>query len=82
MAQHDAIWCCASLLHVPLSDMHGVLSKLWAELKAGCHMYVSYKLGSGERSHDGRRFSNEDEQTMRAWLGAMPEFQRIDVRCT
>ena len=79
VAQYDAIWCCASLLHVPLSDMHGVLSKLWAALKAGGRMYVSYKLGSGERSHDGRRFTDADELTVRAWLGAMPEFQRIVV---
>ena len=79
VAQYDAIWCCASLLHVPLSDMHGVLSKLWAALKAGGRMYVSYKLGSGERSHDGRRFTDADEPTVRAWLGAMPEFQRIEV---
>jgi superfamily II DNA or RNA helicase/HKD family nuclease/SOS-response transcriptional repressor LexA len=79
VAQYDAIWCCASLLHVPLSDMHGVLSKLWAALKAGGRMYVSYKMGSGERSHDGRRFTDADEPTVRAWLGAMPEFQRIEV---
>jgi 2-polyprenyl-3-methyl-5-hydroxy-6-metoxy-1,4-benzoquinol methylase len=38
VAQYDAIWCCVSLLHVPLSDMHGVLSKLWTELKEGCRM--------------------------------------------
>lgn len=79
VAQYDAIWCCASLLHVPLSDMHGVLSKLWAALKAGGRMYVSYKLGSGERSHDGRRFTDADESTVRAWLGAMPEFERIEL---
>ncbi len=79
VAQYDAIWCCASLLHVPLSDMHGVLSKLWTALKAGGRMYVSYKLGSGERSNDGRRFTDADEPTVRAWLGAMPEFQRIEV---
>jgi superfamily II DNA or RNA helicase/HKD family nuclease/SOS-response transcriptional repressor LexA len=79
VAQYDAIWCCASLLHVPLSDMHGVLSKLWAALKAGGRMYVSYKLGTGERSHDGRRFTDADEPTVRGWLGAMPEFQRIEL---
>lgn len=79
VAQYDAIWCCASLLHVPLLDMHGVLSKLWAALKAGGRMYVSYKLGSGERSHDGRRFTDADEPTVRAWLGAMTDFQRIEL---
>jgi 2-polyprenyl-3-methyl-5-hydroxy-6-metoxy-1,4-benzoquinol methylase len=46
VAQYDAIWCCARFLHLPLSDMHGDLSKLWAALKAGGRMYVSYKLDS------------------------------------
>jgi 2-polyprenyl-3-methyl-5-hydroxy-6-metoxy-1,4-benzoquinol methylase len=41
VAQYDAIWCCASLLHVPLSDMHGVLSKLWTALKAGGRISAS-----------------------------------------
>jgi 2-polyprenyl-3-methyl-5-hydroxy-6-metoxy-1,4-benzoquinol methylase len=35
IAQYDAIWCCASLLHVPLAEMLVTLSKLWAALKAG-----------------------------------------------
>ena len=78
VAQYDAIWCCASLLHVPLSDMHGVLSKLWSALKAGGRIYVSYKLGSGEREHDGRRFTDADEDTVRVWLGAMPELLRME----
>lgn len=79
VGQYDAIWCCASLLHAPLSDMHAVLSKLWTALKAGGRIYVSYKLGSGERSHDGRRFTDADEPTVRAWLEIMPEFLRLDV---
>jgi superfamily II DNA or RNA helicase/SAM-dependent methyltransferase/SOS-response transcriptional repressor LexA len=78
VAQYDAIWCCASLLHVPLLDMPSVLSKLWAALKAGGRIYVSYKLGSGEREHDGRRFTDADENTVRAWLGAMPELLRME----
>ena len=63
VAQFDAIWCCASLLHVPLQDMRMVLSKLWTALKAGGRIYVSYKHGSGERLHDGRRFTDADEDS-------------------
>lgn len=79
VAHFDAIWCCASLLHVPLADMPMVLTKLWTALKAGGRIYVSYKHGTGERLHDGRRFTDADEYTVRAWLGGMPELQRIDV---
>ena len=79
IAQYEAIWCCASLLHVPLADIPMVLSKLWAALKAGGRLYVSFKYGVGERMHDGRRFTDADEDTVRAWMSQMPELQRIEL---
>jgi superfamily II DNA or RNA helicase/HKD family nuclease len=79
IAQYDAIWCCASLLHVPLAEMSGVLSRLWRALKAGGRIYVSFKDGNGERLHEGRRFTDVNEDTVRMWIGAMPELQCIEV---
>lgn len=79
LAQYDAIWCCASLLHVPLADMATVLAKLWAALKSGGRLYLSFKHGTGERTHDGRRFTDADEHTVRQWLGSMPELRDIEV---
>lgn len=82
IAQYDAIWCCASLLHVPQADLPGVLKKLWAALKAGGRMYLSFKHGRGERVHDGRCFTDADEETVRSWLGALPELQGTEVWLT
>lgn len=79
IAQYDAIWCCASLLHVPQADMSAVLAKLWAALKTGGRMYVSYKSGRSEREHDGRCFTDADEETVRLWFGTLPELDRTEV---
>ena len=49
IAQFDGIWCCASLLHVPLDAMPATLDRLWRALRPGGVLYVSFKHGRGER---------------------------------
>jgi SAM-dependent methyltransferase len=61
VAQFDGIWCCASLLHVPLAAMPATLARLWTALRPGGTLYVSFKHGTGERVHGGRRFTDADE---------------------
>jgi superfamily II DNA or RNA helicase/HKD family nuclease len=73
VACHDGIWCCASLLHVAEADMADVLARLWRALRPGGTLYVSFKHGRGERLHHGRRFTDADEPTLRAWLPALPQ---------
>jgi len=55
----DGIWACASLLHVPASEPGGIL-------------YASFKYGSGEREHHGRRFTDLDEAGLAALLRQVP----------
>lgn len=59
--RYDGIWCCASLLHVPLAELPGVMTQLSEALKPGGVWYLSFKYGSGEREKDGRRFTDMDE---------------------
>ena len=60
-AEFDAIWACASLLHVKKADMPGVLDKVSAALKSGGVMYASFKYGNGERVSGGRFFNDYTE---------------------
>ena len=64
----DGIWCCASLLHVPLAAMPATLDRLWRALRPGGTLYLSFKHGTGERVHGGRRFTDADEATLRQWF--------------
>lgn len=60
--EFDAVWACASLLHVAKSDMHKILEKAMKALKVGGVLYASWKYGKSERTRDdGRTFANYTE---------------------
>ncbi len=59
----DAIWACASLLHVPLKDLPGVFLSLSRMLKPDGLLYCSFKYGTGEVARNGRVFTNLDEDS-------------------
>lgn len=82
VAAYDAIWCCASLLHVPLAEMPDTLERVWRALRSGGRLYASFKHGQGEREHGGRRFTDADEATLRAWCSAFDGVQSIDLWIT
>ncbi|WP_404364867.1 class I SAM-dependent methyltransferase [Marinobacter sp.] len=62
--QFDAVWACASLLHVPLDELPGVFSKLMATLKRGGVMYCSFKVGDGVVTKEERVFTNLSSQLL------------------
>lgn len=57
----DGIWACASLLHVPQLGLPQAMANLVTHLKPHGVIYLSFKYGSGEREHNGRRFTDMDE---------------------
>ncbi|MBO1520049.1 class I SAM-dependent methyltransferase [Oceanisphaera pacifica] len=57
----DAIWACASLLHVPRAELNLVLAHLTAQLKTAGVFYCSFKYGQDDVSREGRHFTNLDE---------------------
>jgi SAM-dependent methyltransferase len=63
----DGIWTCASLLHVPRSDLPDALSRLARALKPGGVWYMSFKYGDTERLTDhGRHFTDMNEPLLTA----------------
>ena len=62
---YDGIWACASLLHLPSTDLPTALSRLWSSLKEGGVIYTSFKLGQSERLKDGRHFTDLDDTGLR-----------------
>lgn len=68
---YDGIWACASLLHVPLEKMVSTISRLWASLKKGGVFYCSFKLGFGEREHNGRIFTDTNESQLCTWISQL-----------
>lgn len=64
----DAIWACASLLHVPLQELSSTFSHLSSFLKVDGLFYCSFKLGEGEEKRGGRHFTNLNEKGLEVVL--------------
>ena len=76
----DAIWACASLLHVPAHEQAQAWAGLWRALQPGSVIYASYKLGQGERVDEaGRAFTDADAQRLSEWLSPLPNVSRVDT---
>jgi len=62
--KYDAIWCCASLLHVPESQLQQTLDQLSQALKMNGIWYLSFKYGDSQREKGGRMFTDINENRL------------------
>jgi SAM-dependent methyltransferase len=73
-AEFDGVWACASLLHVPASELTNTLDRCSRALRVGGILFASFKYGRGERRRDGRWFTDLDE---RGWAEHTPELEDL-----
>ena len=81
-AEFDAVWACASLLHVQKADMSAILCKVSASLKPGGILYASYKYGSEERICKGRLFSDYTERDIDTLLTKKTQLSLLEYWIT
>lgn len=55
--QFDAVWACASLLHVPSNELEQAFNKIAQVTKCGGVIYCSFKHGDFEGERNGRFFN-------------------------
>ena len=53
--------------------------RLWRALRPGGCLYLSFKLGAGEREHAGRRFTDADDASLRGWLSPLPLVSSVET---
>jgi 2-polyprenyl-3-methyl-5-hydroxy-6-metoxy-1,4-benzoquinol methylase len=70
--QFDAIWACASLLHVSLLDLPAVFLSLSKMLKSEGLFYCSFKYGEGEVTRNRRSFTNLNECGLASLIKGLP----------
>ena len=75
--EFNAVWACASLLHVAREDQIIVFRKICYALKQGGIFYCSWKCGNQNRLEKGRYFTDFDEQYLNRVLADVPELQLI-----
>ena len=54
---YDAIWACASILHVEEEDLPDILLRMIKAIKNNGVMYISFKKGNGTKIVNGRFFN-------------------------
>ncbi|NVK40722.1 MAG: class I SAM-dependent methyltransferase [Oceanospirillaceae bacterium] len=77
-APFDAVWACASLLHVPRAQLQEAFDRLVRAVKVGGVLYISFKLGAGERQKGGRHFTDLDESGLQELIDASGKLQLIE----
>jgi SAM-dependent methyltransferase len=76
----DGIWACASLLHVPKSELQDAVLRLVHALKPHGALYLSVKYGSGERvAEDRRLFVDLNRRDLHRLFGNIPEMKLTQV---
>lgn len=69
--EFDAIWACASLLHVPYEDLREVIQALWGSLRPSGIVYASFKYGTSMRHAEERFFFDMNETTIEPYLNGL-----------
>lgn len=75
--EFDGIWACASLLHVPKSNIESIMGKLTEALKQDGILYASFKYGNKEEVRNNRLFSDYTESTFSALIKKIPALKFI-----
>lgn len=73
---YDAVWACASLIHVPLIELPIVFNNIVRSLKTGGYLYASFKHGDFEGEINGRYFTNFTEGKFKRFI---KEFEKLKL---
>ena len=65
---YDGIWACSSILHLPKTELTGVIGKMCAALKASGIRYTSFKYGEYEGERNGRYFTDFTIENFRKFI--------------
>ncbi|MFR1725475.1 class I SAM-dependent methyltransferase [Emergencia timonensis] len=72
--KYDGIWACASLLHLPYSQLSLMLDKIARALNEHGIFYASFKYGEFEGERNGRYFTDLNEERCRELIGDNGKF--------
>lgn len=76
--KYDAIWACASILHLPYEEIPTVINKIHRALKEDGIFYMSFKYGFFEGERNGRYFTYMTEDQMNKLLKQVLPFELME----
>lgn len=77
-ARYDAIWACASLLHIPLQQLPSLFNKLCDSLRPEGIIYSSFKYGDFEGERDGRFFLDMQSERFHTIMDMVPRLEVVE----
>ncbi len=80
--EFDAVWACASLLHIPRDRQENVLHRIASALKDEGILYASWKYGTQDREVEGRWFFDMNDLLLNDMMKKVSEFHMIKVWTT
>lgn len=72
--KYDAVWACASILHLPYDDIKAVMRNIYNALAEGGIFYTTFKYGTFEGTRDGRYYTDFDEEKLGSLLDELGLF--------
>lgn len=75
---YDAVWACASLLHVASHELPYILEHIRVSLKAKGVVYISFKHGDFEGVRDGRYYTDMTHERFAEVLNKSSGFSIIE----
>lgn len=80
--KYHGIWACASLLHLPKTELVPVLKRCATALKDNGVMYLSFKYGDFSGERNGRYFTDLNEISFEQLLQHVPKLKLVEYRIT
>ena len=75
LEKYDAIWACASILHVPSISLPDILERMSKAVRVNGVIYASFKYGTFEGERDGRYFTDLKEDTFAELIREIKELR-------
>ena len=80
--RYDGIFACASILHVPYTELPDIMRRMHQALKQSGIAYISFKYGTFEGERNGRFFTDLNEEKLQDLLKEVPGFTVESIRIT
>ena len=80
--EFDAVWACASLLHVPRDKQKNVLHRIATALKDEGILYASWKYGTQDRTAYGKKYVDMNDLLIYEIIKEVPEIYIVKMWTT